>query len=803
MLQKADSSDGRSRLARVLTWTVLGSVGLALVLVAGAWLLLRASLPRTDGSVALSGLSAQVEMSRDSLGVPVIRAGTLTDAIRGLGFVHAQDRFFQMDLYRRRAAGELAGLFGRAALPSDRRNRTLGLRERARRHLDSLPVRDRKWIDAYTAGVNAGLADLGARPPEYLLLRVAPERWRPEDCVLTWMAASLNLDRSGPERTTGVMRATLPRKLVAFLVPPMTRFDVPMVVSEEEPNGGYRPLPIPGPEVVDLRERGHGTNSGNGLMTLQNDALTPGSNAWAVDSSLTEDEGALLAGDPHGRLGVPSAFYRFELHWANRSAYGASFPGFPGMLHGATGDLAVGMVNGHTDQTDRIFVEVDETDSTRYRTPTGPEPFGSRQEVVAVRGEEDVTLDVRTTRWGPVVDTDWKGRPLVVKRAAMSPVPVVGGLIDVLTASSVPEGLDVLTNLGAVSLGFVVADAAGRVGWTLSGPHPRRTGFDGSVPTSWAETGTGWEGLVTDSERPVIADSGRARVFHANNRPVGIDLFEEIRFLPSNTGVRAHRIRTLLDSRDVFDEAAFHEMQLDLRTPYFDYARDIVLEVVAPDDSNTLLRRVRGHVADWDGTAATDQVGFRLLTVYNEALLRRVLGALLAPADSAAPSSGPPWSKAREAFLRILEERPAHLVPPGYETWREFLRSTLENSMSEIQTDPERPDINASWGEVNRLDYRHPLGGLPLLGDLLNMERTPISGGAMALKAQAPAGGQMLRLVVNPAHPERATLHLPVGQSGHFLSPHYDDFQSSWIAGETRPLVAGPPESSFKLLPNE
>lgn len=256
MAKKADSSDDRSRLARVVKWAGLGLVGVALVVGVGGWLVLRASLPRTDGTVDVPGLSAEVRISRDSLGIPVIRAENLEDAVRAQGFLHAQDRFFQMGLTRRSGAGELAGLLGSRLLGAVRSRRRRGYtRAHARTFLANLPDRGRRFIAAYTDGVNAGLQDLGARPPEYLLLRTKPELWRREDCVLTWMAVSSTLSVDPDENDGDVLRATLPPELVDFLSPDVTRFDVPMLVSDELPEGGYRPAPVPGPDVIDLRDR--------------------------------------------------------------------------------------------------------------------------------------------------------------------------------------------------------------------------------------------------------------------------------------------------------------------------------------------------------------------------------------------------------------------------------------------------------------------------------------------------------------------------------------------------------------------
>lgn len=790
-----------SRLETTLKWAGFGIVGLLLVAAAGTCLVLRASLPRTDGDVEVPGLAAGVEVTRDSLGIPVIRAGSLEDAVRAQGFVHAQDRFFQMDLSRRSAAGELAALFGRRALEADRRTRRRGRsRASAQRYLEALPDRGRAYVDAYTEGVNAGLRDLGARPPEYLLLRTRPERWRPEDCVLVWMAMSATLSGDHTEWSGGVMRATLPPELVDFLTPEMSRFDAPMLVADGGPDGGYRPVRVPGPEVVDLGDRAPVPERDRPVVSFR--AGVGGSNAWAVAGGLTTGEGALLASDPHVGRGVPPYFYRTQMHWGEHSAYGASVPGLPGISYGATESLAWGSTNAWTDQRDHVVVEVDPADSSRYRTPEGPAAFGTRREVIAVRSGDPDTLEVRTTRWGPVSGRDWQDRPVVAKNAGMLPGAFVVPLMDLLVAGSVETAVEVLEELEGPSLVTVLADADGRVGWVLTGAHPDRSGIDGSYPVSWADTATGWDGMLSAAELPSAVDPPGGRVYHGNNRPVGRDLFEEVRFLPVLRG-RAQRIQALLGERTDLDEASFERMQTDLRSLVYDDVGDVVLEVIAADDPDTLLRRVRGHVEDWDGTGGSDQVGFRLLDAAFGALYEESLAPLLVPAREADPEFTFPWGKSWEPVLRVLEERPPHLLPPPHESWDAFLRAVLRGVAVEVEEDAGTGGVDATWGEAKQVRHRHALGGLPVVGAWMNLDPSPASGNPTTVQARGPVVGQQLRLVVNPTQPERGRLHIPVGQSGHVLSPRYDHFHGSWVEKETRPLVAGPAESSFTLRPEE
>ena len=216
----------------------------------------------------MPGLAAPVRVELDGLGTPRVRAASLLDAFRAQGYLHAQERFFQMDLARRSAAGEIAALVGARALPLDERQRPYQFRKRAQALLPSLPAEQRDWLEAYAAGVNAGLADLGSRPPEYWLLRATPDAWKPEDSLLVAYAFYTMLSNNDAyEKPQGVMRATLPESVYAFLTPSTSRFDRPLVrasgaVGESallgapanDPTGGYRPLPIPPPDALRIGE---------------------------------------------------------------------------------------------------------------------------------------------------------------------------------------------------------------------------------------------------------------------------------------------------------------------------------------------------------------------------------------------------------------------------------------------------------------------------------------------------------------------------------------------------------------------
>ncbi|NNL66587.1 MAG: penicillin acylase family protein [Myxococcales bacterium] len=766
---------------------------LVLVLITSGWVWLRAraSLPRLEGELALGGLANPVTVARDSRGIPVISASSLEDALRAQGFVHAQDRYFQMDLNRRATAGELAALFGNKALEADERLRKRQRRHAARALLDGLDSATRRWLEMYAEGVNAGLADLGAAPPEYLILRAEPDPWLPEDTLLATLGFFDMLSfNHRMEKPLGVMAATLPEALLDFLTPSTSRWDAPLI---ESPEGSYRPAVIPGPEVLDLRgvEPESRQTSDPARDYIRPVGMALGSNNWAVAADRSAHGGAVLANDPHLGLRVPHVWHRVQFELPGRRIVGVGAPGLPGVVIGSNGAVAWGATNSFADQTDLIVVEVDPEDPGRYLTPEGSEFFETRLETLRVKGGDDIELEVRWTRWGPVTDEDWLGRPLVVR----SPIHDDGGLnfdlLGMMRTSSFDDAVELLAGWRGPSQNWLLAAADGRIGWVVNGPIPRRVGFDGKDPRSWVTPGIGWFG---ERPGPQLVEPPERVLYTANGRTVP----DPLSHVWMHSG-RTHRIRERLAERETWDEVGLREIQLDVRSRYHDEFADLVLEVVSAEEADPTLRSFRETVAGWDGTAGIDQSGFVAVARFAEAVVDGVLEPLLAPAARADEDFVYDWALADEPVRRILEERPEHLVPPPHADWTAFLRSVVERLASDLAAAPR--GLDRTWGEARPVTIRHPLGSLPVLGGYLNMPATPLPGWAGTVRAQTASYGASMRLVVSPGKEELGMLHMPAGQSGHFMSPHYADQQDAWVRGLPTPLLAGEAATVLRLVP--
>jgi penicillin amidase len=399
-----------------------------------------------------------------------------------------------------------------------------------------------------------------------------------------------------------------------------------------------------------------------------------------------------------------------------------------------------------------------------------------------------------------VLDRDWRGRPLALHAAWLTPGGLNLDIIALATARTAADAVAVVERWAGPSLNWMVADSAGNIGWAMNGPLPRRLGFDGSRPESWADGSRGWTGRIP---APSLTGGANGALFTANNRTLPLAQSTELsRVWMAPT--RAWRIAELLARGEPLTEAESLAMQLDTRAASYDAIRDVVLEVAREDDPEPLLARARGFVQAWNGRADVDQTGFRILHVYYRALLQRALAPLLLPALAADPGLVYRWPLADEPLRRLLEERPAHLLTREHRDWPAFLRQVLLDTLEDLERRG-GAGLDAAWGEVNVLDVAHPLADAPVIGTLLGSRlrfpRVPVPGAPNALRVATPDYGAQIRLSVAPARQSDGIMQMSGGQSGHFLSRNFADLQSDWVDGTPTPFLAGPAVSQITLRP--
>ncbi len=801
---------------RLVAWAGLLLASMLLGTAGWAWWGLRGSLPQLDGQVTVPGLTAPVTAARDDLGVVTIRGETRIDVARATGFLHAQDRFFQMDLARRRAAGELAALVGEAALPADRQTRIHRFRAEAHRAIELLPPAQRAILDAYTEGVNAGLTSLAARPFEYALLRQTPSYWRAEDSLLVVLSMFMTLqDNDGAfESTLATMHAVLPEEVFNFLVPRGTDWDSPTV------GAAFPRPPIPATAVYDLRRRraGRPTLSRTPRQQAAQDWLEQpqtleaiGSNSWAIAGHLSASGGALLANDMHLTIRVPNTWYRALLQWqaptgTTRSLVGVTLPGVPAVVVGSNTAIAWGFTNAYADTSDIVLLETDPRRPGEYLTADGWRRLETFVETIEVAGGASVTMPVEWTIWGPLLPPDFRGRQRALKWVAHSAEQLAGNVIPLEDATSVLEAFEAANGLGTPLQNLVVADRAGHIGWSVYGSLPRRSGLDGRFPQSWSVGERGWNGWLDPSEYPRVVDPESGRLWTANARVVDEPMLDSLGDGNWEVGTRARIIRDRLEARVSFTPGDFLSMQLDTQATFLERWRGLVLDTLTPSrTSGSPARQAFRDVVEhgWNGEAAAGSSAYRLTRMFRDVVSTRVFAFVLAECYERDPRFDYSLVRRREGPLwSLVSERPLHLLDPEFATWENLFLESIDAIVEELAA-AESGDLRSrTWSQMNVTVYRHPLSAaVPLLGRWLDMPITALPGDLYTPRVHWGSQGASERMVVSPGREGEGIMQMPTGQSGHPLSPYYANSHEAWVEGRPTPLLPGPAVHTLTLVP--
>ena len=591
---------------------------LAVIATVFAYWILTRSLPHLDGEMLADGLSANVTIERDAGGIPVITAANRVDLAYATGYVHGQDRFFQMDLTRRNAAGELSELFGAVALEVDRRANDV---------LETLSPEQDSILEAYARGVNAGLGDLGAKPFEYFLVGTDPRPWEKADSLLAvyTMYMQLNDDRAIRDVRRGLASRVLPEGVYAWLYPQGTTWDAPITGAPRQD------APIPGPEAYNLT----GTTTARVRLPEHEDGdpVLPGSNNWAVAGSLTRDGGAIVANDMHLGITTPNVFYRARMRTTDAvkiDLAGVTLPGAPILVAGSNGRVAWSNTNSYGDWTDAVIVRPGPTPDT-YLTPSGPKAFTVFRERIAVKNAEPDLFEIRETIWGPVLeDNPDPDQMIAISWVAHHPQGVTLNHIDIETAASVEAALDIANTIGMPPQNFVVGDADGNIGWTIAGAIPVREGYNPMLPAEWSDS-VGWTGWVDPQDYPRVINPESGRIWTANARVVDGEALHIIGDGGYDLGARAQQIRDGLFAIEQFSPEDMLRVQLDDRAVFLGRWRQLLLETLDGKSDNGSRETYRKLVDEWQPRASTDSVGYRLVRGFRLEVRNRVFTMLMQP----------------------------------------------------------------------------------------------------------------------------------------------------------------------------
>ena len=751
---------------------LLGSALACLVLLAGAAFLvswLRGGRPARGGTHTLAGLDRPVTVRWDRWGVPAILAESETDLAAGLGWIHANDRFTQMELGRRAVFGRLSELLGEPTVEIDVYFRTLRFGYLAREMLANSNPRTRRWLEAYAAGVNAWLAERGSGlPPELRLLGAEPEPWQGADSIgfALLMARDLSFWRDYPEEDRFLwLRAFGVDALRELLGDP--ELHVPEEILALALAEDARPLP-PGTAVDPV-------------------LAAPGSNNWALAPSRTAARRAMVANDPHLGLALPSIWYQVHLRAPGFEAAGMTLPGAPGVVLGRGTHVAWAFTNAMLDDHDLFFEQLDES-GQRYLRDGQWKTIEHEQQVVEIRGGGRRTIDVKSTDLGTFFDADGE-RGLPPRSLAWTgarggdPLAAILGLPGATTPEELYAAIEPFM---CPAQNLVAAFDSGEILFTVIGRVPDRRAGDGRLPSPGWNPDYGWTGLRPRETNPSVLEPDEGVLVTANNDVVPADY--ELPFVADvYPGHRSRRIRNLLAQSSSWDWESVGELQTDVVSLY---ARD-VLAAVAPQ-----LTGEAGQVlAGWDHEMSLR--GPAALYI----LFERQLLDVFADEAEAAGVTGPNAFDSRDMLLRLLRDEVSaewfdDVRTPGVESRSEIVAAALATAWEKGR---ERWGANVGrwrFGELHRLTLKHRLDAVPVLGRWMRRGPFEVGGSATTVAAFGAAwrgedmevtSGPSMRWVVDWSQPEMAFAMLPGGQSGHPADPHYDDQVAAFLAGRLRP----------------
>jgi penicillin amidase len=765
---------------RIVRYLLAAAGGLlCLLAVAGVagWLWLRTSLPDAGGSVALDGAHAAVEILRDKDGVPHIFAANAEDAYLALGYVHAQDRLWQMEMMRRLGAGRLSEVVGAATLGLDRYSRTFGLYRLAEAQVERLQPTERVLLDAYARGVNAYLgAHRGALPPEFVLLRHEPEPWRPADSLVWAKIMAMQLSRNWQ---TELLRWRMSKRLS------------PEQIRELWPEDD-RGAPI----TLTDRVRAAALPL-DGLAAAIPPAFTSAdaSNAWVVDGAYSATGKPVLANDPHLGLGAPILWYLAHIEAPGVTLTGATVPGVPLLILGHNDRIAWGMTTTGGDIEDLYLEDLDPADPGRYRTPDGPKPFRVRREEIRVKGGEPVVLEVRETRHGPVIsdlvrdagegaDTS---QVIALASAALRPEDETArALFEINRAGDWPSFVEATKHFDTPQQNLFYADKVGGIGLISPGRLPVRRSGNGLAPVPGADDVHGWTGFVPFDALPKTHNPPAGRIVNANNRLVGphypYDITQDW-----DTSWRAIRIEEVLaaDGRHGVADAA--ALQMDTLSTA---ARAVVPLLLAAEPGSPRAAAAMELMRKWDYRMQRDRPEPLIYAAWLRHLMQAIAEDELGPLFD-------DYGRSRPGFVIAVLTRNRHwcddVTTPAKEDCAARIALALERALDEIAARQGEDIARWRWGDVHRAALvNRVLAHVPLVGRFANLVvatdggNDTVNRGLMAESGANPfahAHGAGFRAVYDLSDLARSRFVIATGQSGNPLSPHYGDMVERWRDG--------------------
>lgn len=752
-----------TRWLRRTVWGIVILLALIALGIGGGFLWLRTSLPEVAGEIEVAGAEAVIRISRDGRGVPVIRAESSHDAYLALGFLHAQDRLFQMDAMRRLGAGRLAEVIGIDLLKTDKTMRALGLYRSAEAQLAAASPALRAALDAYADGVNAYMkTHEGAWQPEFYLLGYEPEAWQPVDSLVWGRLMALDLSAN--------WRAEVTNRDLQEILPPYL-FDLLVSAPSSHAN------------------KGHWRQS-----------VDQASNSWSIGGLLSASGQAMIANDPHLALALPSTWYLARIEIPEMIWTGATAPGLPFIVIGTNGRIAWTFTTTHSDTQDLFSEKLAAGRSDMYETPDGEAAFDTWRETFRIKDGEDMTLTLRRSRHGPVIsdaypEIESEGEVLALSWAALLPDDRTPEAILAMNWAQDAAALEVaLLDFHSPQQNVVYADSAGITGFIAAGRVPvRKKVFEnGRLPApGWTED-YDWAGTLPFAELPQLRGGGSDAIVTANNdiRPPGYRPFITADWPDA---ARARQIRALLAQPRPWAMKDFEAMQMD------NHAAPLLAFVRARHaNTKSVDPAIADLLAAWDGSMHRDLAAPLIATIWLDRAARAVF------ADELGALFEEWWFwQADRLKAAIADGRACDVTDTAEtETCEAVVSGALKTALADLAA-AYGPEPKAwRWGDSHRAHFQHPVfRNVPLVADWLDAELatdgdyfTVNRGTALPPQdgvALPHIHGPGLRFVHDFGDKSGPFFTLAGGQSGNPLSPHYADWLSDWRDGRYRAIIGG------------
>ena len=779
----------RSPLRRILFLCLLFLLVVVLAAAGYAFYVAHSALPQLDGRLDLPGLTSRVRVTRDSHGVPTIEAANLEDLFFAQGFVTAQDRLWQMDMMRRVASGELSEILGRDTLAIDREQRILGLRAAATKSIGMASPRDRQYFEAYARGVNAYIALAGKHLPiEFRILGYRPKPWQAEDSVViaNQMVKDLNYHYFFDALAHEKILAKLGPELTADLYVNRSWHDRPPTVMREnleQPNEK-----APASDDDDDEEGPDSSVTKDSALPSLMDPVD-GSNDWVVSGAHTVTGKPLLSNDMHLAHQMPNLWYEAHLSSGSLDVAGVTLPGMPYVVVGHNQRVAWGCTNVGPTVTD-VYIENFNAQG-QYQTPGGWVEPEHRTEIIHVKQQPDVMLDVKSTRHGPIITELVPGetRNLALRWTLYDGLRIP--FLDVDTAQNWEEFKKAFSQLDAPGQNVVYADVDGNIGYHTTGKVPIRAAGDGSLPVSGADNAHEWTSYIPFDKLPNIYNPSSGIIATANGR-IAPDDYPNSISMEWEAPWRTARIYHVLESGRQFSPADMLSLETDVHSEAELFAAErFVYAVDHATNASLRAKQAADLMRSWDGRMLSSSAA---PTITDEAI-RKLMYLLLqpklgdAPADPAKTAATLNWKtyhwQMRSVWLEnVMLHRPKRWLPDKYPNYDSFLAAAVEAAVN----DPEAPKDLASWrwGKFNEVTIQHPvLGRVPVLRFWSGPGVKEQSGSGYTVKAVTPRHGPSERFTANLADLDHSTLNIVTGEAGNFLSPYYMDQWKAWYEGTT------------------